>query len=38
MFSAKRGCARRTGVALRITLRPGMLQASISSAMATRMM
>ncbi len=30
--------ARRTGVAFRITERPGMLAASISSAIATRMM
>ena len=37
-FSTKRGWARRIGVALRITERPGMLAASISSAIATRMM
>jgi hypothetical protein len=37
-FSAKRGCARRMGVALWMMLRPGMLAATISSAMATRMM
>ena len=38
MFSANRGWARRTGAALRITDLPGMLAATISSAMATRMM
>ena len=38
MFSANCGWARRTGVALRITDLPGMLAATISSAMATRMM
>ena len=37
-FSAKRGCARRIGSALRIVERPGTAQATISSAMATRMM
>jgi hypothetical protein len=37
-FSTKFGCARRIGVALRMVLLPGMLLASISSAMATRMM
>ena len=38
MFSANCGCARRTGVALRMTDLPGMLAATISSAIATRMM
>ncbi|PRZ53737.1 hypothetical protein BX589_109178 [Paraburkholderia fungorum] len=37
-FSTKRGCARRIGSAFMISERPSMLAATISNAIATRMM